>query len=145
MSFAAEASAMIWALIWALRPKDLYGQCAVRVFSDNMSVAYVAFRFARASSQHSVCVVRNVVLLMNNVVDVSHAHVHSHCGHPWNELADKLCDAAGHGSVHPGIRSDTIFAEFSFPANPNGNDVDWLFLGGSCAQRKEEYPADLHE
>ena len=122
----------------------MYGRVCFCFWYDNTSVAGVAFRFFRASAQ--ACMAQflcNVAILLSYTNIFDHAHIHGHCGHPWNELADKLCDSIGAAAASPYINSALVCKDFAIPVSPISKGVPWMFLAGIAGSRVAEYPGDL--
>ena len=144
VSMAAEMSAMCWSILWTIQSRRNFDTTTFAYWYEYTSVAGIAFQHFQSSSQVMLAdYLRNLAILLSNVMSVHHFHVHGHSGHPWNELADKLCDAVGCKHAHKSVDSAHAFANFRFPVAPSSHDVHWMSLAGLASERLVEYPPGL--
>ena len=119
-SISAELSAMCWALCWAisktLKSAVLGVKPQIRFNYDCLLSGGVAFcLWSTRSEPHLAAMIENLALILIAVADVSHEHVKSHVGHPWNHLVDKCCSLIRNRDRV--FQYDELFFDPSF-ANP---------------------------
>ena len=68
-------------------------------------------------------------------------HARGHSGHPWNELADRVCDAVGSFADCARLcEIDVLLAhpDPPLPVHPEHPVMKWLSIGAGCSQA--QYP-----
>ena len=95
-SVSAELSAMCWALCWALskvlkshgrgfRPRICFNY-------DSLLSGGVAFALWNCNGEPRLsAIIECLAMILETVAEVSHTHVKSYLGHPWNHLFDNCC------------------------------------------------------
>ncbi len=96
-SNAAEMSARIWASLWAMQA----GYRHVVFAYDSCFAAGVAKAMYNPSVHRAAARVSSALWhVLTTICSASDFHVHSHQGHPWNEMADALATHASKGHCH---------------------------------------------
>ena len=88
-SGATEINGIGWVMFWILQ----FGHTRFRVHYDCEYAAMGAeARGTPKSNEDLVIVVAGLTSLVCRQFDISLEHVYAHRGHPWNELADHVCN-----------------------------------------------------
>ena len=100
-SYVAETSAMLWALLWSLQLDRENWPKQIHYHFDNITVGMQAFYGWGAHAQPVIGrALRELGVAAQQAYTVKFWHIHGHCNHPWNELADTLCDAVSKASCN---------------------------------------------
>ena len=83
---------------------------------------------------------RNLSIALLHKRKCFHQHIHGHCGHPWNELADVLCDLVGNQLAPPSIDISHVLSTFVFPIRPGSEHMAWMPVAGLKTEKWVEYP-----
>lgn len=126
-----EAAAVLWAALWLLVVRPAV---PVTVVSDSALAEHVAQSLWYWRARPGVAqVLSSVCQVAEQVVQLHWEHIQSHCGHPWNELADSLAKwaALGHGCFLPDALCDRMQAS---------NSLNWEWLRAAPAEFRAAYP-----
>ena len=146
-SMAAELSALFWAIVWALfGALRLPCLCEVTFNYDNLPVGSAIFHGwtldRDAPAQAITVAVRQV---LETVVATRGAHVHSHEGNPWNELADRCCAAIRpqEGEYARRCAPDAIhYCVVRQLARDGAQCAQWLYIHFLPSAQRLAYPVD---
>ena len=130
-SNAAEVSARIWASLWAMQAgfREVvfaYDSC----FAAGVTKALYDTSVHRGAASVSAALWHT----LTEVCEASDFHVHSHQGHPWNELADALATHASKGHAHNPCddRVQRLMAD--------AGAIPWAFLEHASSLTRQQYP-----
>ena len=95
-SYLAEVYAQCMARLFLVQHyHTLFGdqRIPVTIVYDNVSANYATYRISKHPKQLSLSLFAHTLhtICLNDGIDLFSHHVHSHCDHPWNELADAIC------------------------------------------------------
>ena len=101
-ALASELSAIVWATSWLLQA-GLSG-AIVEVWVDNASALGTAFHNETPDAQRLLgYVAAELCTAAASKFQMIGNHIHGHCGHPFNELADTLCTHVGRSDCPQGL------------------------------------------
>ena len=92
-AFSAEAFANLMARLWVMQAPMCIKQCVNVICYDSISASDLVqgqVKSVRSPLFSNMCTA--VHRVCSNITQLSSHHIHSHCGHPWNELADVLAN-----------------------------------------------------
>ncbi len=92
-SFDPELYAQVMARIFIIQQHDMFkSQVPILIGYDNISAADCSFMKAVESSDSVLAGFAAALHIEStNLCSIEGFHVHSHLGHPWNELVDSIC------------------------------------------------------
>ena len=92
-SFDPELYAQVMARIFIIQQHDMFkSQVPILIGYDNISAADCSFMKAAESSDSVLAGFAAALHIEStNLCSIEGFHVHSHLGHPWNELVDSIC------------------------------------------------------
>ena len=142
-SYAAEASALLWACLWCLQIPIKDRPASIVVGYDNKPVGGIAFKAYSPSCQPKLA--KNLACIasalhLDETIGIHHEHVQGHSGHPWNEMADKLCDVAAKGLGSHHLHCSSLLRGISVPEILLTDNVDWAFLATLSGKQAAAYP-----
>lgn len=156
-SHSAELVAATWASAWALAwafgaatDPDIRDDILFEFWSDNKAAigagAGQAHMNSEAALGHALRNLRTALeALLGSASRVRSGHVPGHAGHPWNEVADRLADAASNRrwpspAAAPSI--DALLADGPSNRNAGGHasPLDWAWLAVTPAEVRTAYP-----
>ena len=148
-SMAAELSAVFWALAWAIvLAARLLHLCAVTFHYDNLPVGSAIFHgwtLERDTSAQALAVALRQVL--ETIVVTSGEHIHSHQGHPWNEMADICCAAVRPDDAEYTTSCTADAIDYSVVrrlAADGAHRAQWLYIHFLPPAARTAFPVD-HE
>ena len=139
-SLDAEMAAALWALIEASRRFP----CApLTLYTDNTTVQAVVSTYTRAKGCERLSdLVAAGAAFHRRRADLTVQHVHSHRGHPWNELADSAARAVAEGWYTPppllGPTTRHLVMQYLDEAQ-----TDWMWLAQATGSEQHSYPWNL--
>lgn len=146
-SMAAELSGLFWALAWSLTGCSRLPNLSVISFHyDNSPVGSAVFH-GGALARDDLALALAVALrqVLETQVAATGVHVHSHEGHPWNELADRCCAAVrladglyARQCAHGGIRADVL----ARLRRDQGCHAQWLYVHFLSDAQRLAFPVD---
>ena len=116
-SFTTEVAAGLFARMWALQAPVWVRTKRIVVLYDSSSAANVVAGRQHSQSNNSLCKCSNALhRLLSLECDIIDWHVKSHDFHPWNELADSLCDFYAKRPIESLVRMTPISPLSDFKA-----------------------------
>lgn len=144
LSIAAECSALLWALVWAiasLGTEDTAQRPNVQFLFDCTAAGGAAFEGWKHNSLAVVGPALAAVAAVAEVaLNVTFKHVTAHSGHPWNEFADATCTALARRSILFPAKGSWQQSHTRLYAEPK--QIEWarlVFMGP--AERSQFPPA----
>ena len=95
-----ESAAILASLAWAAQSKAPTGTSLVILPDASYAIGVLNADFRPKSNHSQVKVVRAVADIIGCTFQIEVQHIKSHKGHPWNELADVICEAVSDGRVN---------------------------------------------
>ena len=103
-SASAEASAIVFALLWLLSnigKPEFASLKGVTVLYDSTFAAGITFFFSQSLVHPALAELGTTLTkMLSSKVQIKAAHVKGHSGNPWNELADRVSEAVSVTEVH---------------------------------------------
>ena len=134
-SATGELIALVWSMLWAIQyaTSRLPEQLRFCFHYDSKYAGGAAFFFNNSiRSSGLVTIITSLWQYLRDIADVTHGHIHSHKGHPWNELADKVCLWMSKSSGQHPASIDTLNQEVVNPvrewAAEDPRESGWAFL-----------------
>ena len=127
-SFTSEMVSFMLSLAWLVQatntiPKDV----PVFIGYENQPVADIAMGFASSALAPGLTkLLTGMWQAANSFYNILPFHIHSHNGHPWNEMADSICTDIGMDPIAAWVPSRLI--DLRCWANGATSDPAWLFL-----------------
>ena len=139
-SLDAEMAAALWALMEASRR---FLGAPLTLYTDNTTVQAVVTKYTRAKGCERLSdLVAAGAAFYRRRADLMVQHVHSHRGHPWNELADSAARAVAEGwYTPPPLRGST--ARHLVMQYLDEAQTDWMWLAQAKGSEQRSYPLEF--
>ena len=139
-SIDAEMAAVLWALVEANRR---FPRAPLTLYTDNTTVQAVVNTYSRAKGceRLSDLVAANAAFHRKRA-DLVVQHVHSHRGHPWNELADSAARAVAEGWYRSPPLIGPTQRHLVMQYLDEGQ-TDWMWLAQASGSEQHSYPLEF--
>ena len=116
--------------------------CSFQIWSDNKAALGIVFERSSSTAQKSLSEVAGHVGAAVSPRISLFGHVAGHSGHPWNELADTLCDHMSRGVLPLVCDWDQLVLRHRPPLRPDSSTLRWAPVLRNSYQ-SEGYPSSV--